>query len=231
MSMSMSMSMPGCGWLTVQQIEKHAMWGHEPPHTRAAIVPRMDLFLILLPVAAGAIAGGLLGEWRARAAEWRAEKRSAETEARSRARYFADLERTEYLAQIDQTEMDYVGNDQFLVARLAGSADAMSAAKTGALHYPKAEIYLIADVALLREVMRFRATLGARPFGSGITRDETARMGILRGNVMTVLGVQRGRLLRGGDLTWIPFEELQALQRELMDTLGAKDSTTDAKLR
>jgi hypothetical protein len=167
-----------------------------------------DALRILGAAAAGALAGGIIGEWRARAAERRADERD-----RKRLR----AEHT--LRQISETERDYMAASDWLLRWVAGDAEGIKTVQHGSQPYPDANMYLLGDEVLIRQVIDLRAELHeGRAFGSGLTAEDVGRLGAQRGHVSARLAAQRERVLSGEEPIW-PSE---GFVRSLLDEAQAK---------
>jgi hypothetical protein len=165
----------------------------------------VDAIRMIASAGVGALAGGLVGEWRARAAEKRADKREAERRRRD-----------DWHRALDDTRADYLGSMDALFALLVGSRELMAQARHGDTAFPRANFYLIADEDLMRRVDALRSELSHRPPGSGITNEDMARIGAQRGHVSAALDVQRHRVESGEEPLW----PTSAFVREMIDRVG-----------
>ena len=184
------------------------------------IVLRMDPWALLvnalLGLLTGAIAGGVIGEWRARAAEGRAEKFGRAAEERADAKDRARLRRDKWLHAIEETERDLAGAVEFYIAKATGNIAAMRTIRHGPQDFPKAMVHLVGDGATLRLLATLHAELGGRPTGSGLSDHDMARLSAAHAMAMNRLGQQAERVMDGQE----PFWPSAGVIRELIDIAG-----------
>jgi hypothetical protein len=168
----------------------------------------MDPIEIFFSAAVGAIAGGVVAEWRARSAEARAVKREQSTTFRDR-----------QLRAIEETRLDYAQANEAALS-LAGGRPATKE------YYPNAQIWLINDAALIEETANIRHELVSRG-GSGITEDDSRRLGLLLGRVSTALSRQEERILEGKPPAYPPVEEVEAVLRHVSSLHGIDQNVVD----
>lgn len=166
---------------------------------------------VLFPILAGAIAGGIVSEWRARAAERREDERELRR-----------LRREETLMAIEDTRGDYIGAMDYLLARALGDRDGMLAARQGNQYFPRASIYLIGDERLLRRVIDLRREWSRRDPGS-VSQTDMAILGAQRGHVMAALDHQKHRVLAGVEPLWPSPAFVEQAVRETGEQFAVPD--------
>jgi hypothetical protein len=123
-----------------------------------------------------------------------------------------------HLRQLNDTQADYLGATNYLIANLLGDKAGLAAAKHGHEYYPDAQWYLIGDEALIRQVFDLRFELTNRPPASGLSDHDTARLGAQQGHVISRLESQRERVRRGEEPIW----PSSAFLREMLAIAGEK---------
>lgn len=167
------------------------------------IDPAVAEFLRFLAGSAivAAIVSGAVADWRSRQAEKRAAKREQDAEARAVERERARERRDRWLAQINDTQGDYLGSMDWLLYRAMGAQERADRARWGNEHWPEAQWYLIGDEDLLRQVFDFRRDLMARPAGK-FSQGDALRAGALQGHVLARLEAQRERVRNAQEPAW-----------------------------
>jgi hypothetical protein len=155
-----------------------------------------DGIRILLSATAGAIAGGVVGEWRARSAEKRAVAREDGAEARADEREAKLFRRDQMLRAIDATERDLQGSLDSRTRR------AITGEVVAAEHVPHSNMYLVGDEGVLRQYADLTEEFDARPPGSGFSDHDLARTAALTGHIRARLDVQRDRVGHGRGPVW-----------------------------
>jgi hypothetical protein len=167
--------------------------------------PGEIVFSAAVAAVSGGLVGGIIGEWRARAAEGRAAKRE-------RAITFRDQQ----LRAIEETRLDYAEANDRALSLAAGQSES---ARATTKYYPNAQIWLIGDPALLLETMLVRKELMARN-GSGITEDDSRRLGVLLGRVNTALSRQEDRVREDKPPLYPTPEQVESILRQTSEAHG-----------
>jgi hypothetical protein len=157
---------------------------------------------IVVSASVGAVAGGLVAEWRARASEARTEKRTLAAEQRSEERDKARLARDDLIRAIDDTLADFLAQQEWLIGWAVGDQARMAAAGEGRAYHPMAQVYLIGDEDLILQVMALSDEIAGRPSGAGFSTEDATRMGAQRGHVTARLDAQRARVTTGQEPLW-----------------------------
>jgi hypothetical protein len=158
----------------------------------------------------GATAGGIVSEWRAREADKRADTRD-----RRRLRQDA------LLRAISETQRDYIAASDWLLRWLAGDEEGLKSVRHGPGDYPEANLYLLGDESLIRQVVDLRKELHEeRKFGSGLSAHDAARLGALQGHVSARLAAQRDRVIEGQEPIWPSKEFVRSLVDAAADRYG-----------
>lgn len=159
---------------------------------------------------AGAIAGGVVGEMRARAADKRAEERDRRR-----------LRAEQTLRAISETQRDHIAATDWLLRWLAGDQEGIKSVKHGSEQFPDANLYLLGDEALIRQVIDLRTGLHeGRAFGSGVSIEDAGRLGAQQGHVSSRLAAQRQRVLSGEEPLWPSREFVTSLLDEVSEKYG-----------
>jgi hypothetical protein len=170
------------------------------------------LFSAGVAALSGGVVGGIIGEWRARAAEGRAVTRERTTTFRDR-----------QLKAIEETRLDYAAANETALSLAAG------AARPSHTYYPNAQIWLIGDPTLILETVQIRQELIARN-GSGITDEDSRRLGVLLGRVSTALSRQEERLFEDKPPVYPTRDEVEFILRKTGELHGIDPEITDEVL-
>jgi hypothetical protein len=154
-----------------------------------------------------AVVAGLVAEWRARRAA-----------AREEARETKRLQRDEYLRGIEDTRRDYLASVDYQMARLVGQKEKMASIEVGRRAFPAANIYLLGDEGLIRQVDALTTELSRRAEGSGISESDVGRVGAQQGHVMSRLDAQRSLVLQGEEPAWPSARFV----KEMLETASAR---------
>ena len=169
----------------------------------------MDLGGSLLIAIVSAILGGAVafvaGELRATREHERQTERDELTARREAERDQATRVRDDQLAAIDETRTLVLDHLAFLVARVHGRPDDPAVSRFYERTYPRADLRLIGDAALLTSYLSLAFDLGQLPPGT-IEPAVVRRFGTVQNALLDAFREQRGRALRDQAVLVTGFE-------------------------
>jgi phage-related protein len=180
----------------------------------------MDIYEVVASGLIGAIAGGVVAELRARAAERREEGRTLEAERRAEQHKIAWETRSLQLQAIEQTIRQYPVMWQSIWARAERDEAALERLRWGEDVFPDATIWLLGEPDLIRRELELQAKYADHVARTPAEIEELAEQ---RAAVMTALDEQRERVRAGETPLIAPEQVRRSMERDYKRQLVQRD--------